>query len=276
MDQYRVEGKTVDLVDEPWDFLVVLDACRYDVFKHTLPLTGLKGTVCKAISPATWTMEWLHKQFPQYYSDIIYVSATPYVNSVMKVCHKPPLNDRLCYNAKHHFYKIVDVWRDGWDERFGTVPPGQVNKAFHTTYLQHPNKRYILHYMQPHTPYLCLPETQQGNGGYHPNRFQQMVNNLCSQRMVWLMKQRLHRPATSELEGWFRQFGTRGVMRCYQHNVLEALRSIRWLVQAVKGRWLVTSDHGERIMPWVGKPHSGRRDRAVIEVPWCYCEGGNQ
>ena len=58
------------------------------------------------------------------------------------------------FSAKKHFYMVVNVWDFGWDERIGTVPPGEINRAVLRFYLKYPRKRFIIHYMQPHAPYL--------------------------------------------------------------------------------------------------------------------------
>lgn len=275
MDMYRVAGVDVNIVDTPWDFLVILDACRYDVFKHTIPSVGLKGLVSKAVSPATWTMEWLQKQFPGYYDDVVYISASPYVNSAMRVCHKPPLSDRLCYNAKHHFFKVVDVWDTGWDDCLGTVPPERVNHAFINSYLRFKQKRFILHYMQPHVPYLCLSHNGEGGKQYVPSYLQRMLNMVLSQRMVWTIKKLFGCNGSSSMENCFRRFGCDGIGFCYQYNVFLVLQCVSRLIHSITGRWLVTADHGERIMPWFGKPHGGHRDGDVVMVPWYVTDGGS-
>jgi len=58
------------------------------------------------------------------------------------------------FDAKKHFYKVVDVWDFGWDERIGTVSPREINRAALKYYLKYPGKRFIIHYLQPHAPYL--------------------------------------------------------------------------------------------------------------------------
>ena len=54
------------VMTENWDYLIILDACRYDYFKkyYNKYLTG--GILEKAISPATWTLEWAEKNFKSY------------------------------------------------------------------------------------------------------------------------------------------------------------------------------------------------------------------
>jgi len=121
---YKVDGKAKNLLEEKWDFLIILDACRYDYFKDVYR-NYLDGNVKKAISPALHTMDWLNKVFTGFYDDIVYISANPYINSKIEVTD--PHGNK--YKGKKHFFKIIDVWKWGWDSKLGTVPPGEVNKA---------------------------------------------------------------------------------------------------------------------------------------------------
>ena len=75
----------------------------------------------------------------------IYISGNPYINSKVETAG---------FDAKKHFYKVIDVWDFGWDWRIGTVPPREINRAALRCYLKYPGKRFIIHYMQPHAPYL--------------------------------------------------------------------------------------------------------------------------
>jgi len=70
----------VSIMDEEWDYLIVLDACRYDYFSKLVG-TYLQGKLEKVYSPASCTLEWCKKSFKEYYNDVVYVSANPYINS---------------------------------------------------------------------------------------------------------------------------------------------------------------------------------------------------
>ena len=52
-------------------------------------------------------MDWLNKVFLNFYKDIIYISANPYINSKIEVKDSYGFK----FDAKKHFYKIVDVWK---------------------------------------------------------------------------------------------------------------------------------------------------------------------
>lgn len=52
--------------EEDWDYLIVLDACRYDKFKESYP-DYLDGELRKVWSRASSTQPWLGKTFPDEY-----------------------------------------------------------------------------------------------------------------------------------------------------------------------------------------------------------------
>ena len=132
-----MKARIANVMEEDWDFLIVLDACRFDYFSEIYG-DFFDGKMEKIISVGCSTIEWLKRSFTDYYSDVIYISANPYVNSKMGIAG---------FDAKRHFYKVVDVWDFGWDSELGTVPPREVNKAALKYYLKHPEKRFIVHYL---------------------------------------------------------------------------------------------------------------------------------
>ena len=139
----------LDLIKKmDWDYLIILDACRYDYFEKVYS-EYFQGNVKKVLSPGNWTLEWLNNIFSSYYKDIIYISANPYINSKISVG-----KGGLGYDARKHFYKIVDVWDFGWDESLTTTPPKEVNETFFKYFGKYKNYKYIIHYMQPHAPYI--------------------------------------------------------------------------------------------------------------------------
>ena len=137
------------LIQEKWDILIVLDACRYDLFERNYR-EFLDGTLEKHISVGIDTPTWLKSNFNEYYKNIIYISGNPYVNS------KQVDFSNVGFNASTHFFKIIDVWDFGFDKFLNTVHPSEINKAFLKYYKLFQNKRFIIHYIQPHYPYISV------------------------------------------------------------------------------------------------------------------------
>ncbi|MCD6457850.1 MAG: hypothetical protein J7K82_03285 [Thermoproteales archaeon] len=206
-----------------WDNLIILDACRYDVFEKYVSSLGVEGELRKAISRGSSTTEFLKENFSgRKFKDTIYVTANPYVSKMLRGV----------------FYKIVHVWRDYWDEKLGTVHPEAVTKVALETKSLYPDKRLIVHYMQPHTPFI---------GEY-------------------------------KVKGSFVEValkhGKEAAMRAYESNLRLVLPYIKMLLDKLDGITVVTSDHGEangeralKIFPIYGHP-TGVRIPVLVEVPW--------
>ncbi|MFX1451520.1 MAG: hypothetical protein ACFFCM_11795, partial [Promethearchaeota archaeon] len=139
----------IDVMKKEWDFLIILDACRYDYFeklyKQYENLFG--GKLYKYKSIASSTLEWRNKTFKGHYSDVVYISSNPYINSAVSVEN---------FLGKDHFFKVYDIWNEGWDEKENTVLPDTITKATIRVLTKHPEKRFLIHYIQPHAPYINI------------------------------------------------------------------------------------------------------------------------
>jgi len=286
---YKVDGKTKNLLEEKWDFLIILDACRYDYFKDVYR-NYLDGNVKKAISPAIHTMDWLNKVFPNYYDNIVYISANPYINSKIEVTDP----DGNKYKGKKHFFKIIDVWKWGWDSKLGTVPPGEVNKAVVKVKDNYRNKRFIVHYIQPHAPYISknyapyipamksVEETwtirQSGSRMKKTNinirtLGRKVIQGVFGLEVAWKIGKLLNLPIDSQVGAIGYNEGIKGLRRAYKENLEVVLESVAELLEHVSGTILITADHGE----YLGE--NGRyghglvpRRPPIVEVPWLIIE----
>ncbi len=64
----------VNIMRESWDYLIILDACRYDYLERCY-LNFFQGELSKKMSNGSCTSEWLNNSFPDYYDDVIYITA---------------------------------------------------------------------------------------------------------------------------------------------------------------------------------------------------------
>ena len=140
---YKIRCPKPDFITEKyWDYLIVLDACRFDAFKN---INYISGRLSKIISAGCNTRWWLTNTFNNYdMKKTIYISANPYGSYLMfrKFLGRIP------------FYKIVEVWKDKWDEKLNTVHPEAINKAVLKCIKKYPSKRLLIHYIQPHHPFI--------------------------------------------------------------------------------------------------------------------------
>jgi len=282
-------------MEEDWDFLIVLDACRYDYFSEVYG-DFFYGKLEKIISAGCSTVEWLKRSFTDYYSDVIYISANPYINSKVGI---------EGFDAKRHFYRVVDVWDFGWDNELGTVPPREVNRAALKYYLRHPEKRFIIHYLQPHAPYLSAKFRQKGYRKLNPedgqvlsgitgygrvNRhFESMLNvagTLLSKLNIvessWALREKIGLPAISPMDAVRRKYGKNGLIEAYKENLKIVLSYVVKLCSRLPHKKIViTSDHGELLGEEGTYEHPNgpidkifnnlfsKRKKILQEVPWC-------
>lgn len=270
--------KKVSVMEEDWDYLIILDACRYDYFSKLYP-PYLCGELRKVISPGSSTIEWCKDSFQEKYNDVVYISANPFINSKVEV---------LNFNAKDHFYKVIDVWDWGWDEKLGTVHPKTVNEAVQSFKDDYPDKKFIIHYLQPHEPYIGhtsgfskpSPDTWpflsvfttfgtmripylNGILVYIFQRISKILESRCkfNGNPLWRI-----RPMNDVIN----KFGAKGLREAYSKNITIVLSYVRKLVKNLRGCVIVTSDHGELL----GERNqlyghvTGVTDPILIEVPW--------
>ncbi|OKY77136.1 MAG: Arylsulfatase A family enzyme [Candidatus Methanohalarchaeum thermophilum] len=271
--------KLQEISDREWDYLVVLDACRYDSFEKVY-LDYLEGNLEKRQSRGSSTQEWLAKTFKDKY-DLTYISANPYVNSFGIPLDESYWGYGYEWNPTDHFEEIIDVWHERWDEELGTVHPRDVNMSF----FENPGReRTIIHYMQPHFPLLNA-----GRG----NRLGKMRNGIrdtkstvltrikdkvgfniekyLNKNPLWMFGMLLDldlRKIVKEI--WRNGFKTT-IMKYYEENLRLVLETVSNLIDSLrdKGKIIVTADHGEAFGEnGVWEHHIETHIPTLIEVPW--------
>lgn len=267
----------LDLMAENWDFLIILDACRYDYFKRVYRDYLPSGSLKKVRSPASNTLEWCKKVFRERYEDVVYISTNPFINSVREI---------RGFDAKEHFHKIVDVWNWGWDEKLGTVHPETVNLAAQKAIDASLGKRFIIHYLQPHGPYLSLGflgslvvsrRFAYGEGGSKFAKarffFGKMGERILGQKVLWKLRELIGLPPIDPLDAALRVVGEEGLRKAYEENLKVVLNHVAELLPKLHDKIVITADHGELLGEGglYGHP-TGLRVPAVVEIPWLKIE----
>lgn len=130
----------IDIFDEDWDTLIVLDACRYDTFVDAITDYEFGEQLEARTSRGSATREWIRANFGgKQLHDVVYVDSNGYYAR---------LKDEI--NAEVHKYHLVD------NDSFGGISahPDKVTKTARRFEEEYQNKRLIIHYMQPHQPYF--------------------------------------------------------------------------------------------------------------------------
>lgn len=263
------------VINNDWKNLVVLDACRYDYF---LDLCDFSGDLKKAHSPAFQgegapTSVWYRNIFREKHEDIIHISSHPRVNSKMEV---------EGFEGGKHFFKVADLWEEEWNEEMGTVLPEDVTRRALEHVEEFPDKRFILHYMQPHTPYLSLgpPSTKKRRNPESRESFMRRLRNFAvskarniigDKRAVDMMEF-FKVPPLSPMDDALRKVGEEGVRKAYKDNLSRVLKSVENFLDKCNGKCVITSDHGELLGEGGRYGHELKECPELIEVPWLEIE----
>lgn len=236
----------VDIFEEEWDSLVILDACRFDLFKRH---NTLSGALSWRRSRGSNTAEFLRGNvLNRDLLDTVYVTANPQFYR-----HRDELDAT--------FHSVINVWQeDGWHDELGTVLPKTTTEYAIRVAEQYPNKRLLIHYIQPHYPFIDTDSTYDKG---------QLADS--SDSMSFWRKLRMNRLDVSPDRIWEE----------YARNFELVLPHVRELLSSLDGRTVITSDHGnmfgERCTPvpirgW-GHPH-GIYTPQLVKVPWLVSETG--
>lgn len=217
-----------------WDVLVILDACRLDLLQSVADAYPYVESVGTHKSMGSTSEEWLLNNFTDEYRDemagTVHVTGNIYSNGTLDS------DDFLC---------LDEVWRHSWDDERGTVLPRDITeRAVHHSRVHDP-ERLIIHYMQPHYPFVNYPEISTGmrasGGGGN----------------VWT---RLRR---GELD-------RDTVCEAYRDNLEYVMDELEVLLRNVDAeRVVITADHGNAVGEWgiYGHPW-GVPLKCIRDVPW--------
>jgi hypothetical protein len=254
----RVQNKMqgCDFTAEDWDNLLILDACRYDMFER---LNNIPGNLESRRSNGSATREFVRNTFVgKTFHDTVYVTANPFVSM----------------DVGDVFHATIDLWRNDWNDDLGTVKPEVMRQALLDAAERYPNKRLIAHFIQPHHPFIGPTGQREINmtAGNEKARRRALGDNREFESRAdtaWLLAER----GDLDVE----------MLACaYNENLELVLPEVRAAVDALDGLTVVTSDHGNLMdEPAYGMLSTGSRRFAhpmyatapeLVRVPWLVCE----
>jgi hypothetical protein len=280
-------------LESEWDYCLVLDACRYDVFSDIYD-EYLDGSLEKRRSLGSSTPEWAYRTLTEDH-DIAYFSGNPFINSL-----GIPLNElkwgASCdyeWTATEHLAEVIDVWKHGWDDDLATVPPESLAASLRDNQdAVERTDRTVLHYMQPHAPYLSRGKGRKLKQIQKGIRSQEDAEEVASDGggALSALSDSIRPKVENTLEGselaqkaglWLEldptdvvKKGTRGAaLALYEENLRIALEEIAELVSELDGTVVVTADHGEAFgEEGVWEHHIETHIPPLMEVPWLELE----
>ena len=248
------------LADADWKFLIILDACRYDYF-NKIYRKYLKGEVEKRISPTCHTIKWVNKMFPDYYDDIVYIASIPYINSKEEVFDKYGVS----YDAKKHFFKVID---NKWTTELKTVTPDTINDKVKEIIKLYPDKRIVIHYLQPHNTYIGENYKKYINLNYKQTNTSKAISKLPIQ-LLWFIARVLNKKNLRQPMLIGKAEGTKGIRKAYEENLNLVLSKIKELLPNLDGKIIITADHGEYLGEHGLYGHLlKKRKKEVYEIPY--------
>ncbi|NLW49403.1 MAG: methyltransferase domain-containing protein [Candidatus Brocadiaceae bacterium] len=239
------------LLDSEWNVLIVLDACRAEAFRRVI---DPRVRTVRSLAPCTRV--WVH-EFGRLtarrtdWPDILWVTANPVI-------------DRDCAACGVRGVRLLSAWRTRWDRHgaagIPTVHPDALGDELRAYLAAHGQPaRMIVHYMQPHAPYIGSPELGAGRTGTARDPFLQALRRLPD-------------PEEAVLRG---ELDWGEVRRAYDGNLRLVWESVRGLLPHLKGRAIVTADHGELLGEDGHFGHECRWSTELLRrVPWWEHDGG--
>ncbi|QHS16524.1 hypothetical protein GWK26_04805 [haloarchaeon 3A1-DGR] len=256
-DQVRFEATHEDAIDvmgRDWDYLLILDACRYDVFED---VNWIDGELDYAISAGSHSEEFCEVNFEgRTFYDTVYVTANAF-------------GARIGDGAFHDLvYTGEEIDEDfvGWHSFSERMEPETIYEATIAAVERYPNKRAIAHFMQPHTPYFGGKAEEIRNRvaddglvvrSRQPEKVEQY--SLDDENVVVSLKEAAERGYVTHEE----------IREVYVENLRLVLEHVESLVEELDGKIVITSDHGEYLGEngKLGHPKY-EYSEVVRKVPW--------
>lgn len=226
----------VDIMTAEWDTLIILDACRYDSFIDKKPSDWPATLPVRSKAANTYT--FYSRNFNGKYTDTVVVTANP----------------RTTQLRGGSFHDIIPVFKNDWNDKYGTVLPqimAERTIEIHETY---PKKRILSHWIQPHYPFV--------GGGLETPKF--------NDDSIWLEMKRGNVDPDVARES-------------YEECLRTTLPHVRRVLDAITGMKVVSSDHGNVFgerppcwpLPVYGHPRGILMDN-LVTVPWMIVHDGDR
>lgn len=163
----------INVFNQDWDALVILDACRVDALQEVAPEYNFIDSLESVRSVGSSSFEWMNQTFSTDYRDEI--SRTAYVtqNSFTgKILGRGGTTGQATLPVGPSGFDVVDpselgyleeLWRAGFDTDSEWMAQSEVTERMHPRYTTDRAiragrsvdcERLMIHYMYPHDPYI--------------------------------------------------------------------------------------------------------------------------
>jgi hypothetical protein len=126
------------------------------------------------------------------------------------------------------FHETHSVWKIRWDENKGTVTPKTMREEALKLIDRYPNKKLIIHFMQPHHPFIGSKDETGSKSAWNP------TNPKDTGKTPWEMMEK-------------GEICKERVWSAYKKNLEVVFEDVEKLIKEVRGKTVVSSDHGNLI-----------------------------
>lgn len=248
-------GSGIDVMNQDWDYLIILDACRYDSFEE---VNDIDGKLKKVISRGSHSLEFCQKNFKgKKLHDTVYVTANGYGAQTSEgVFHD------LIFTDDSQETSEVDILHSSSEG----MAPETVYKTARNAYEKYPDKRLIIHFMQPHDPYYG-PTAEELRKRVEKDGLKVISRDPKKIRKYDISNEKV----ISSLSGAAKKgyISNSELNEVYHENLSIVLRYVTKLSELLTGRVVITADHGELLGEHgiIGHPKY-KYFKELREVPW--------
>jgi len=252
-----------NIYDRDWDALIILDACRVDALREVAPEYDFIDSVDSVMSIAGTSKEWVDHTFTTSYEDAVndtaYVTANSfaeqlandsrdylkYLESEETLAYRSGLLSPLVHDNKlsaENFDTFTPLFSQFVGDPVDQLHPQVVTDVAIQTAKETDANRLLIHYMQPHKPYIYPTSSDDEMEEYHRRPFE-YLRQTGSREMVW---------------------------EAYLNNLRFVLDHVDILLDNIDAeRVVLTADHGEMFGEWGLTGHkAGVLHPALRWVPW--------
>lgn len=238
-----LQKRSTHIFEKDWDVLCILDACRLDLMEDVAPEYDFLDNIDSIYSVGATSPMWLENTFGPMSDQTL--AKTAYVTG-------NPWSGRL--NIGLDSLGIFDeYWRTTWDDEVGYQPPRPLTDRAINVWRQRDDiSRLIVHYMQPHVPFVNNPDLTREMG---------VTEKTPGEKPIW------NKVRDDEAD-------RDRVWAAYKENLRFVLNDIALFRQNIDAEtFVVSSDHGNAMGELGQAGHEyGTLVQSVCEVPWVEVE----
>lgn len=232
------EENAESIYSKEWDNLIIIDACRYDLFKEYSEDEEIEFRY----SLGSNTLDYINKTFSEREcEDTVYIAGNPqFMESRFK--------QETGSTPEEKFYEFYDTHLRAYDVEETTVMPQKIMEEGKLASKLYPDKKLVVHFMQPHQPFIRSNLVEKG--GYTLDREKKDYEG------EWRLAEQGHISKEEIWEG-------------YLDNLDFVMPYVEELVESLQGKTIITSDHGNLVGEngLYGHPRH-KKAESLRKVPW--------